>query len=78
MAELMEYIEDFFVPLERNLYGHPLAALLWERDFEWEKVPNVYFFTENKSYSSRSARMTAEWLEISRIWPYVEEIDERR
>ena len=31
--------------LERNLYGHPLAGLLWERQFEkilhkygWEKV----------------------------------------
>ena len=22
------------VPLERNLYGHPLARLLWERQFE--------------------------------------------
>ena len=35
------------VPLERNLYGHPSAGLLWERQFEeallelgWEKVPN--------------------------------------
>ena len=35
------------VLLERNLYGHPLAGLLWERPFEevllergWEKVPN--------------------------------------
>ena len=33
--------------LERNLYGHTLAGLLWERQFEkvllkhgWEKVPN--------------------------------------
>ena len=32
---------------ERNLYGHPLAGLLWERQFEkillkhgWEKIPN--------------------------------------
>ena len=37
-------IEDLLVPLERNLYGHPLAGLLWERQFEevrlelrWEK-----------------------------------------
>ena len=22
------------IPLERNLYGHPLAALLWARQFE--------------------------------------------
>ena len=40
-------IEDPDVPLERNLYSHPLAGLLWERQFEkillqhgWEKVPN--------------------------------------
>ena len=40
-------IEDPVVPLERNLYGHPLAGLLWERQFEnillkygWEKVSN--------------------------------------
>ena len=35
------------VPLEWNLYGHPLAGLLWERQFEnillkhgWEQIPN--------------------------------------
>ena len=40
-------MEDPVVPLQRNLYGHPLAGLLWERQFEkvllkygWEKVPN--------------------------------------
>ena len=40
-------IEDLVVLLERNLYGHPLAGLVWERQFEevllelgWEKVPN--------------------------------------
>ena len=39
-------MEDPVVPLERNLYGHPLAGLLWERQFEkillkhgWEKIP---------------------------------------
>ena len=38
---------DPVVPLERNLYGYPLAGLLWERQFEkillkygWEKVSN--------------------------------------
>ena len=37
-------MEDPVVPLERNLYGHPLAGLLWRRQFEkmllqhgWEK-----------------------------------------
>ena len=40
-------MENPVVPLERNLYGHPLAGLLWERQFEkillkygWEKVLN--------------------------------------
>ena len=27
-------MEDQVVPLERSLYGHPLAGLLWERQFE--------------------------------------------
>ena len=41
-------MEDPVVPLERNLYGHSLAGLLWERQFEkvllkhgWEKIPNL-------------------------------------
>ena len=40
-------MEDPVVLLERNLYGHLLAGLLWERQFEkvllkhgWEKIPN--------------------------------------
>ena len=40
-------LEDPVVPLERNLYGHLLAGLLWKRQFEkillkygWEKVSN--------------------------------------
>ena len=40
-------IEDPVVPLERKLYGHPLAGLLRQRLFEkillkhgWEKIPN--------------------------------------
>ena len=40
-------IEHPVFPLERNLYGHPLAGLLWERHIEkvllglgWEKVSN--------------------------------------
>ena len=40
-------IEDPVVLLERNLYGHPSADLLWERQFgevlfglRWEKAPN--------------------------------------
>ena len=40
-------MEDPVFPLERNLHGHPLAGLLWERQFEkvllkhgWEKIAN--------------------------------------
>ena len=40
-------MEDPVVPLQRNLYGHLLAGLKWERQFEkillkhgWEKFPN--------------------------------------
>ena len=40
-------MEDPVGPLERNLYGHPWAGLLRERQFEeillkhgWEKIPN--------------------------------------
>ena len=40
-------MEDPVVLLERNLYGHHLAGLLWERQFEnillqhgWENVPS--------------------------------------
>ena len=42
-------MEDPVVPLERNLYGYPLAGLLGERQFEkillkhgWEKFQIVY------------------------------------
>ena len=40
-------MEDPVVLLKRNLYGHPLAGLLWERQLEkillkhgWEQIPN--------------------------------------
>ena len=40
-------MEDLVVLLERNLYGHPLTGLLWERQFEkillkhgWGKIQN--------------------------------------
>ena len=42
-----ESVDDPVVLLERNLYGHPLVVLLWERQFKeallqlgWEKIPN--------------------------------------
>ena len=48
-------MEDPVVPLERNLYGHLLAELLWKRQFEkflfkcgWWKVPNWECFVVNR------------------------------
>ena len=52
--------EDPVVPLERNLYGHAFAELLWERQFEkillkygWDIVSNweCLFVHREKDYS---------------------------
>ena len=65
-------MEDPVVPLERNLYGHPLAGLLWERQFEkillkhgWEKIPigNAYSYTVKKGCSFVCMWITSNWLE---------------
>ena len=46
MVKIMGQNWRSVVPLERNLYGHPLAGLLWERQFEqalelgWGEIPN--------------------------------------
>ena len=55
-------MEDPVVPLERNLYAHPLAGLSWERQFEkillkhgWEKVSNwecLFVHREKRLFSS--------------------------
>ena len=44
-------MEDPIVPLVRNLHGHPVARLLWEKQFGkillkhgWEKIPNWEYF----------------------------------
>ena len=34
MAKILVQYGRPVVPLERNLYGHPLAGLIWERQFE--------------------------------------------
>ena len=54
-------MEDPVVPLERNLDGHPLAGLLWEREFEKDpfehgvgekfKLAVFYLSTEQEDYS---------------------------
>ena len=49
-------MEDPVVPLERNLYGQPLAGLLWEMQFE--KNPIETWMGENSKLgmSLRSSR----------------------
>ena len=43
-------MEDAAVPLERNLHGHPLAGLLWERQFEeiYENLDGKKVFVHKK------------------------------
>ena len=48
-------IQDPVVPLERNLYGRPLAGLLWERKFEeaslelgWEEITELGMYVRSK------------------------------
>ena len=55
VAKSWSSMEDPVVPLERNLYGHPLAGLIWERQIEkvllkhgWEKVPKCECLFVNK------------------------------
>ena len=65
-------MEDPVVPHERNLYGHPLAGLLWERQFGkillkqgWEKVSNwecVFAHREKGLFLSVYVK-TSNWLE---------------
>ena len=62
-------LEDPVVPLERNLYCHPLADFLKEktirRSFCWNwggrryRIGNVYLFIENKEYCCQYAWMTS-------------------
>ena len=75
--KLWSSMEDPVVPLERNLYGHPLAGLLWERQIEkillergWEKIPNLGMSlctSWKKDYSYLCMWMTWNWLERNKI-----------
>ena len=71
-------IEDPVVPPERNLHGHPLDGLLWERQFK--EVPMVLGMGKSSGLgmlvcSSNTVIilvgtmwMTSKWLERSRTW----------
>ena len=65
-------MEDPVVPLERNLYGHPVAGLLWDKQFEkillkygWEKIPNweCFFIHREKGLISSVYVDDINWLE---------------
>ena len=65
-------IEDPVVALDRNLYGHPFAGLLWERQFEkillqhgWKKVFQLGMSVRTpskKGYFYLCMWMTPNWL----------------
>ena len=80
--------EDPVVPLERNLYGHPLAGLLWERQFEkfllkygWEKVSNenAYSYTVKKglflSVYVDDIKLAGKKHNIDPMWKVLKEVD---
>ena len=68
---------NMVVPLERNVYGHLLSGLLWERAvwrssvqtwMGWStELGNVFSFIENKDTSCQKMWMTSKYLERSRI-----------
>ena len=79
--------EDPVVSLERNLYGRPLAGLLWERQFEkvllehcWKKFStvNVLLSTEQEDYSYQCRWLTSKWQEKQKTWDRLGKIYERR
>ena len=74
-------MEDPVVPLERNLYGHPLTGLLWERQFEkdllghdWGKVSNFeYLFVHQEkglflSVYVNDIKLTGKKQNINPMW----------
>ena len=74
-------MEDPVVPLERNLYGHPLAGLLWEWRYEkillgyhWKKVSNweCFFVHREKglflSVSVADIKLAGKKQNINTMW----------
>ena len=74
-------MEDPVVPLERKLYGHLFAGLLWERQFEkillkysWEKVSNwecLFVFREKGLFLSAyvdDIKLTGQKQNIKPMW----------
>ena len=64
-------VEDPVVPLLLNLYGHPIAGLLWDKyqenklfklGFERYHLGNVFMCIMIRSYSCLPTLMTTRWL----------------
>ena len=71
-------MEDPVFPHERNLYGHPLAGLLWERQVEkirlkygWEKVTDweSLFVHREKGFLHKIGwKETQSWSDVESAW----------
>ena len=83
-------MEDPVVPLERNLYDHPLGGLLWERQFEkillkygWEKVSNCecsFVHREKGLFLSvyvDDIKLAGKKQNINPMWKVLNEVDLR-
>ena len=81
-------MEDKVVLLERSLYGHPLAGLFWERQFEkillqhgWEKVSNwECFFVHREqglllSVYVDDLKLVAKKQNIDPMWKVLNKVD---
>ena len=81
-------MEDPVVPLERHLYGHPLAGLLCERQFEkillkhgWEKIPNwecLFVHREKGLFLSvyvDDIKLAGKKQNIDPMWKLLKEVD---
>ena len=55
-------MEDPVVPLERKLYGYPLARLLWERQFEKVLVEHGWDFFLNGNVSLSTEQKDCSYL----------------
>ena len=80
-------IENRVVPLERNLYVHQLAGLLWERRFEdvllrlgWGKLPNwecLFVHRKHRLFLSVSVDDVKNGWKEEEYGSHVDETDEK-
>ena len=80
-------IDDPVVPLERNLCGHPLAGLSWDRQFDevllelgWEKVPNwacLFVHRKTRVIFCQKMWMTSNGWKEAEYDHHVEEIEDK-